>query len=134
MASERGGRDAARAQPGRLRHRARIELEVPEHRVWGLIRYATIVREEYWRARARGTSVSEGESRLEPILRNGERLAGRLKTLDEARERAGREREPLPPNGTASDAGERFSNAGCDARRVRGECHVRANEWDCCER
>ena len=35
-------------------------------------------------------------------MRNGERVEGRLKTLDEARERAGRAREPLPPKGTVA--------------------------------
>ena len=31
------------------------------------------------------------------MMRDGERVEGRLQTLDEASERAGREREPLPP-------------------------------------
>ena len=56
------------------------------------------------------------ESLLESMMRNGERVEGRLKTLDEARERAGRAREPLPPKGTASETGEQFSNAGCNSQ------------------
>ena len=75
MASERGGRDAARAQPG-----------------------------------------SNASRFSNPLMRDGERVEGRLQTLGDARERAGRAREPLPPKGTASEAGEQFSNAGCNSQ------------------